>query len=49
MRRLSRVEAQGKVIAASLTAIESEVIGECVEKIRIEVGRRGIGDCFGVS
>ena len=29
--------------------IGSEVIGECVEEIRIEVGRRDIGDSFGVS
>ena len=34
---------------ASVMAIGSEVIGECVEEIRIEVGRRDIEDCFGVS
>ena len=33
----------------SKIAIESEVIGECVEAIRIEVGRRDIGDSFGAS
>ena len=34
---------------ASVMAIESEVIGECVEGIRIEVGRRDIEGGFGVS
>ena len=33
---------------ASVIAIGSEVIGECVEGIRIEVGRRNIEDGFGV-
>ena len=34
---------------ASVMAIESEVIGECVEEIRIEVGRRDVEDGFAVS
>ena len=34
---------------ASVMAIESEVIGECVEGIRVEVGRRDIEGDFGVS
>jgi len=33
----------------SVMAIGSEVIGECVEGIRIELGSRNIEDCFGVS
>ena len=34
---------------ASVMAIGSEVVGKCVEEIRIEVGRRDIEDCFDVS
>ena len=33
----------------SAMEIGSEVIVECVERIRIEVGRRDIEDCFGLS
>ena len=33
----------------SVMAIGSEVIGECVEKIRVEVGRRDVEGGFGVS
>ena len=33
----------------SVMAIKSEVIGEWVEEIRVEVGRRDIEDSFGVS
>ena len=34
---------------ASMMAIGSEVIGECVEKISVEVGRRDVEGGFGVS
>ena len=30
-------------------AIKSEVFAKCVEVIRVEVARRVIGDCLGVS
>ena len=33
---------------ASVMAIEREVLISCVEGIRIDLGRIGIGDCFGV-